>query len=347
VRLSVIVLACTATLRVIAQPQVSVAEPRPAEAAKPATDTPGKLQEQRSVEGTVVAVAKDGSSLRLQVTDDRGNQKVLLIQVNDDGLKDKLRGVKDTQTGSAPCTSPACSCICAGDKVTTKLAIDNNNLTLEDISPQVIQVSVWEPWIVMLVTAVVFLGITFVLSRGDVRGLLFIGEDNRYSNSKTQLSLWFGVVIVVYVSAFFMRWWHAGLIGHIGIPMNLLVLSGLSALTFAAAKGITSQKDADAQRHGQGGKTDGTPSFPGDLIRSDTTDASPSLPGQFDLGDFQMVVITLIAVASYIWIAANFLGNLAQCQSATLPDVDGTVLALFGVGQGAYLTKKAVSDVNH
>jgi hypothetical protein len=215
----------------------------------------------------------------------------------------------------------------------------NNDLTLEEISPQLIQVGPWEPWIVMLVTAVIFLLITYAISR-NIRGLLFIGDDNRYSNSKTQLSLWFGVVIVTYVSVFYMRWVHAGMIGHIGIPTNLLVLSGLSALTFAGAKGITSQKNATAQQQGQPGKTTGNPSFPGDLIRSD-------IVGQFDLGDFQMIVITLIAVVSYVWIASNFLGNLAQCHSATLPDVDGTVLALFGVGQGAYLTKKAATDVNH
>lgn len=127
-RLSIILLACTATMRAIAQPQAPVAEPRPAEAAKPTSDAPRESQVHRSVEGTVVAVAKDGSSLRLQVTDGQGNQEVLLIQVSDDGLKDKLRGVKDTQTGTAPCTSPACSCICAGNKVTIKLAIDTNNI---------------------------------------------------------------------------------------------------------------------------------------------------------------------------------------------------------------------------
>jgi hypothetical protein len=137
-----------------------------------------------------------------------------------------------------------------------------------------------------------------------------------------------------------MRWLHAGLLGHLGIPTNLLVLSGLSGLTFAGAKGITTQKNADAQKKQEPVKSQGNPSFPGDLIRSDN-------PGQFDLGDFQMIIITLIAVVSYVWMAASFLGNLTHCLSATLPDVDGTLLAMFGIGQGAYLTKKATSDIKH
>jgi len=293
--------------------------------------------EHQSHSGTVLSVAKDGSELRLKT-----DEGVQVIKVTDQSLKDKLKGAQNPQASGTPCTAPICSCLCPGDKVTADVVIagtDNSGeMTLQDISPLPISVEPWEPWVVMIATAVGFLAITFLLSR-NIRGLLFIGEDGRYSNSKTQISLWFGLVIVTYVSAFLMRAVHAGLMGHISIPTNLLMLSGLSALTFAGAKGITTAKHAAEVAQGNPGKQTGDASFPGDLIKSDD--------GYFDLGDYQMMVITLIAVVSYIWIAVRFLSNMPQCLSVTLPDVDGTMLAMFGVGQGAYLTKKAVSDIDH
>jgi hypothetical protein len=37
----------------------------------------------------------------------------------------------------------------------------------------------------------------------------------------------------------------------------------------------------------------------------------------------------------------HFLGKLALASPITLPDVDTALLATFGIGQGAYLFKKA------
>jgi hypothetical protein len=42
----------------------------------------------------------------------------------------------------------------------------------------------------------------------------------------------------------------------------------------------------------------------------------------------------------------HFLGVLEARASVSLPDVDGTVLAMFGVGQGAYLAKKASTGID-
>jgi hypothetical protein len=208
------------------------------------------------------------------------------------------------------------------------------------------------------------------MASGDWRGLLFIGHDNRYSNSKTQVSLWFGVMIVSYITTFVLRWLYTGFLGQIGIPTNLLILSGLSGLTFAGAKGIAVSKDATAASNAAaaanapaaanaaaaaGNASAATAilaaapagaqlrrktssqlaSFPSDLLKDDD--------GKFDFGDYQMLVITLIAILTYSVLVLNFLGTLEQRVSITLPDVDSTMLALFGVGHGAYLTKKAVS----
>lgn len=70
---------------------------------------------------------------------------------------------------------------------------------------------------------------------------IFLGQDNRLSNSKSQMAIWFFVLLVGYISLSSLRVIHGGLgfVGGIGIPQNLLLLSGLSALTYGGAKVIT------------------------------------------------------------------------------------------------------------
>jgi hypothetical protein len=165
---------------------------------------------------------------------------------------------------------------------------------------------------------------------------LIIGEDNRYSNSKFQIALWFFVLIATYIATLWLRVWSAGwdFVGGVDIPKNLLLLSGLSALTFGGAKGITSSKAAAAPALKTAADK---PNFFFDLTHNDQK--------QFDFGDFQMLVVTLIAVATYCVLIFNFLGTIEYSKAVSLPDVDTTILATFGLGQGAYLTKKAVGEV--
>lgn len=201
---------------------------------------------------------------------------------------------------------------------------------------------------------------------------LIIGEDNRYSNSKFQMALWFFVLITTYIATLWLRVWAAGgdFIGGVDIPKNLLLLSGMSALTFGGAKGITANKDATP---GASKKTRADkPNFFFDLTHNDygpPVPAQPEVPaqaatatqraipykaavpaqdpgpGQFDFGDFQMLVITLIAVVTYMVLIFNFFGTIEYSKNVSLPDVDTTLLAAFCLGQGAYLTKKAVGNV--
>ena len=67
--------------------------------------------------------------------------------------------------------------------------------------------------------------------------------------------------------------------------------------------------------------------------------------GVFDFGDFQMLVVTLLAVVMYLILIFHFLGSIEFRTTVSLPDLDTTVLAAFGLGQGAYLTKKAAGNV--
>lgn len=66
--------------------------------------------------------------------------------------------------------------------------------------------------------------------------------------------------------------------------------------------------------------------------------------GDFDFGDFQMLVVTMIAVGMYMLLVFHFLESIEFLKTTSLPDVDTTILAGFGLGQGAYLAKKAGGD---
>lgn len=176
--------------------------------------------------------------------------------------------------------------------------------------------------------------LSYVLLRGKLKCLI-VGEDNLYSKSKLQIAVWFFVLITTYISVFVIRYYYSdyNLIGGITIPSNLLLLSGLSALTFGAAKGLALAninkgfKKIDS--------TGNTPKF-ADFFQDDN--------GNVDLGDFQLIVITFLAVAIYIVQVFAFLEVVQLSRFVTLPDVDSALLTVVGLGHGSYLVKKAVGE---
>jgi hypothetical protein len=168
-----------------------------------------------------------------------------------------------------------------------------------------------------------------------------IGVDNRYSNSQTQLAIWFAMVSVVYLGTLILRVAILGLdfVGGIGITANLATLTGLSALSFGGAKVITVSKlDALAQSGQASAKVAAVhPRLMTDLFTNDNNRA--------DLGDFQMIAVTLTAVTIFAVTVFHWLGFLTLSYSVILPDVDSSLLTGFGLGQGAYLLKKAAVKV--
>jgi hypothetical protein len=159
--------------------------------------------------------------------------------------------------------------------------------------------------------------------------------------------VWFGVLVIAYSATIVLRWWAGGITytGGVAIPGNLLILSGLSAFTFAAAKTIRQVKESRAAARARGGppadeKQAARPPrarFPADLVRDH---GSPP-----DLGRFQMVVVTLLAVALYAIRVFACLGQVELVCATSLPDVDTTILGAIGISQGAYLAKKAATPL--
>jgi hypothetical protein len=229
---------------------------------------------------------------------------------------------------------------------------------------------------------------------------LAMGADNRYSSSKFQTAVWFGILMISYLATILLRLEasHGALLGGVSLPQNLLVLSGLSAITFVGAKAVKvgqisaanarageaaaqsaaanaaantaaaraaaggpallGPPAADAQLQAQAAAMTAAvaansaaaadnkvqtltsqaaqPSFPADLF----SDGSESV----DFAKFQMIVLVLIAAGTYVLQIWQFLSIVPLQAQIELPDVNPALLATFGLGQGAYLIKKAAGS---
>lgn len=226
-----------------------------------------------------------------------------------------------------------------GDHVSVQITNDNNQSVLQTISIRALPVSSGRRMLVLGITAAVYLLVTILLAK--FLPLRFVvGQDGRYSNSKVQIALWFSAVIITYIAAIYLRAAEAGreFLGGVNIPQNLFLLSGMSALTFGGAKGITTSKVQSATQAGVANPKPAAaaPSF-WNLVQDDN--------GLFDIGDFQMLVVTFLAVGMYLVLVFNFLGSVEMRKVVDLPNVDTTILAAFGLGQGAYLAKKAAGNL--
>lgn len=320
------------------------ATPSPTSAQTPAatpTATPSK-QDITLTNARVEAVAGDQSSIDVKDADGKSYHLLTKDMVVKDGLK-QLHG---------------------GDYVTVLFSAADNSLKTFSLETVAVD-KITRVWIFLASTAICFLIYWLVSGLHPFR--LILGEDGRYSNSKFQIALWFAVLITSYVAMLWLRAYKLGwdFWGGIDIPQNLLLISGMSAVTFGAAKGITTAKVADAQQKGNADPKDSAhaqASLLANLTQNDGAAAAPAPQGNvgaaaqaqgarqpkapaIDLGDFQMLVITALAVCVYVVLVFHSAAELAKSSLITLPDVDTTILATFGLGHGAYLTKKAVSNV--
>jgi len=203
---------------------------------------------------------------------------------------------------------------------------------LKSVSIKTVPVSRWTRLLVFGFSIGFFWLLIFLLVWSNKFPKIITGEDGRYSNSKFQASIWFGLVFGSYVAMIYLRLesCHNCFIAGIDIPDHLLQLSMFSAGTLGAAKAITSAKEGADRAKGLaiGEKPN--------LIKNLTTNDK----GNPDLGDIQMLVILLLAVGIYMLEVFKSLGTIPCAQTTSLPELDSTLLALFGLGQGAYLAKK-------
>jgi hypothetical protein len=186
------------------------------------------------------------------------------------------------------------------------------------------------PYLAGLVVVILFLSALAIIVRGnegDNIWQLVIGADGRASSSKFQILIWTCVILFAYVAVF-----SADPTKSIsGIPGNVLTALGLSIVTATAAKGITTSLVESGSVIKQ--KNPGAAKLR-EFFEDDN--------GKLDLGKSQMLAWTGIAVLVYIYrlYAAIKTGSFVVDGSATLPDIDSTLMVLMGLGQGAYLGTK-------
>jgi hypothetical protein len=259
-------------------------------------------------------------------------------------IKDSVITSKDNKpfTISAPNSASLIQLIQSGDQI--EVVLDSGNPSIiNDVKKVSKPCTVWIRLVAFFVSFMTIIGLFSAVTGGSPT-MFIIGADNRYSNSKIQVVLWFSAVMTVYLATLGLRGFLLGFdyFGGIGITANLLALSGISTLTYGAAKAITVQKvapgttTAAADPAVPAPKSGGTPNICSDLFKNDA--------GEFDLGDTQMFFFILLAVTTFLIMSFHFLGLLEYAQQITLQDIDTTLLSGLGLGQGAYLAKKAASD---
>lgn len=212
--------------------------------------------------------------------------------------------------------------------------------------PVTVSVDVFTRIVALVLSAIIVLAAASFAARGRPHRFI-IGADGRLSNSKTQLALWSAVLATSYLATVGLRVANFGLgyVTGVGIGEHLLALSGLSALAYGGAKTITLSKIDQATQPPANGPGGAPRPMKTMAARANFSDLFTNDKGQADLGDFQMIAIAFAAAIGFGLSVFHFLETLPQAATIPLPDVDTTLLAGFGVGQGAYLFKKAASKL--
>ncbi len=154
------------------------------------------------------------------------------------------------------------------------------------------------------------------------------GYDGATSTSKLQFLLWTVAALYAYIVIVVDAYYNHNIVSiGLNIPQNLILAMGLSATTMLAAKGISS-KYVDKEQ------IDKTDTSKGGLFFDDD--------GYPDLAKIQLMAWTFVGIGIFLLKTLNdVVGSTGA--SAQLPDIDGTLLALMGIGQGSYVGKKILT----
>jgi len=181
------------------------------------------------------------------------------------------------------------------------------------------------------VGTVFLLWLLYKMASGGKIGALYEGNDGRPSTSKFQFFAWTTAVVFAYAAIYSLKVesHHFDAINE--IPKNVLTAMGMSVISAAAAKSITVSYISTG-RIAKKTATSGTSSF-ADIFQDDS--------GVPDLSKGQMIAWTFIAIATYLIAVAS---KIHQRDYSSLPDIDSALMVLMGLGHGAYLGKKLVTQ---
>jgi hypothetical protein len=156
---------------------------------------------------------------------------------------------------------------------------------------------------------------------------LACGKNKEISPSQMQFLIFTAITIFCY-STTFSAWiiYHpTEALDFPKIPVNLLILMGLSVVTTSSSKGIT----MSYLRQGQ-------------LSGNDKSNLFSNREGTTDLNKVQMFAWTIISSGIYIVQFITIVNNYVNTRIIYLPDIDSTLLILMGISQGGYVGGKLV-----
>jgi hypothetical protein len=181
------------------------------------------------------------------------------------------------------------------------------------------------------VAAVLILWLLYKVASGGRIASLYEGNDGRPSTSKFQFLAWTAVVIFAYAAIYSLKVGAHHFEAINEIPKNVLIAMGMSVISAAAAKGITVSYISTG-RIAKSSVASGSSTF-GAILQDDA--------GFPDLSKVQMIAWTFIAIVTYLIAVGS---KIHQRDYSSLPDIDSALMVLMGLGQGAYLGKKLVTQ---
>lgn len=189
---------------------------------------------------------------------------------------------------------------------------------------------------------ITFMGFALLFGQKVSLKSLIMGEDGLPSTSKFQNVLWTFVVIFAYASIAGIKLVYAG-ITDLVITRNVIIVMGASLGTKLLARTITVN-----QIEGMRARNSSWVPALSDLKTNGPVKRRESYKylfaddsGRTDLNKIQMLAWTFIAVGIFLY---NWYHQVMGTPSVgmNLPDIDGALVVLMGLSQGAYLGGKLV-----
>jgi hypothetical protein len=190
------------------------------------------------------------------------------------------------------------------------------------------------------ISGALLLGLGAVLGLAVTKRIsgILIDERGRYSLTHLQLALWTLTILSLLSGVFFGRLVHSVADPiSIDIPSTVLGLLGISAGSAVAATAVKRTKDVT-----QAASVSVTDAKnPPRLVQIFLVEEGAFANQVVDITKFQGFVVTILLIIAYIAAAVNEI-NTAGTASAvsSLPNVNTTLVILFGISHGAYVAGK-------
>ena len=183
------------------------------------------------------------------------------------------------------------------------------------------------PFLFGSIGLLVLYALSIAFTRSFKPWALACGKNKDISTSLAQFLIFTAITIFCY-STVFSAWLiynPSKPLSFPSVPVNLMILMGLSIITTSGSKGITLSYLQSGQ-----------------LSQNDKSNLFSNRDGSTDLTKVQMFAWTIISAGIYLYQFVNIVNAYQTTYVIYLPDIDNTLLILMGISQGGYLTGKLV-----